>query len=50
MHWGAKPGMRVGILGMGGLGMMGVKLAKALGCGALSQWITCNHTVPCMDH
>jgi uncharacterized zinc-type alcohol dehydrogenase-like protein len=30
-HWGAKPGVRVGIMGLGGLGHMGVKLAKALG-------------------
>jgi uncharacterized zinc-type alcohol dehydrogenase-like protein len=30
-HWGAKPGMRVGVIGLGGLGHMGVKLAKALG-------------------
>mmetsp|Transcript_46851 Transcript_46851/g.117282 ORF Transcript_46851/g.117282 Transcript_46851/m.117282 type:complete len:361 (+) Transcript_46851:281-1363(+) len=32
MHWGVKEGTRVGILGMGGLGMMGLKLAKGLGC------------------
>ena len=30
-HWGAKEGMRVGIMGLGGLGHMGVKFAKALG-------------------
>ena len=30
-HWGAGPGKRVAILGMGGLGHMGVKLAAALG-------------------
>lgn len=30
-HWNAGPGMRVAILGMGGLGHMGVKLAAALG-------------------
>lgn len=30
-HWGAQPGMRVGIIGLGGLGHMGVKFAKALG-------------------
>lgn len=30
-HWGAGPGKRVAILGMGGLGHMGVKLAVALG-------------------
>lgn len=31
-HWGAKKGMKVGILGLGGLGHMGVKYAKAMGC------------------
>lgn len=30
-HWGIGPGMRVGIVGIGGLGHMGVKLAKAMG-------------------
>jgi uncharacterized zinc-type alcohol dehydrogenase-like protein len=30
-HWGAKEGMRVGVMGLGGLGHMGVKFAKALG-------------------
>ena len=30
-HWGAGPGVKVGILGMGGLGHMGVKIAAALG-------------------
>ncbi|KAJ3980441.1 chaperonin 10-like protein [Lentinula detonsa] len=30
-HWKAGPGKRVGIIGFGGLGHMGVKLAKALG-------------------
>ena len=30
-HWGAQPGMRVGVIGLGGLGHMGVKFAKALG-------------------
>ncbi len=28
----AKQGTRVGIVGIGGLGQMGIKLAKALGC------------------
>lgn len=31
MHYGVKPGDKVGIVGMGGLGHMGVKFAKALG-------------------
>ena len=30
-HWGVQPGMRVGVIGLGGLGHMGVKFAKALG-------------------
>lgn len=30
-HWNVGPGMKVGIVGIGGLGHMGVKLAKALG-------------------
>ena len=30
-HWKAGPGIRVGIVGLGGLGHMGVKLAHALG-------------------
>jgi uncharacterized zinc-type alcohol dehydrogenase-like protein len=30
-HWGAGPGKKVGIVGLGGLGHMGVKLAHALG-------------------
>lgn len=30
-HWKAGPGMKVGIIGIGGLGHMGVKLAKAMG-------------------
>ena len=30
-HWNAGPGKRVGIVGIGGLGHMGIKLARALG-------------------
>jgi alcohol dehydrogenase (NADP+) len=30
-HWGAGPGKRVAIIGMGGLGHMGVKIAHVLG-------------------
>jgi uncharacterized zinc-type alcohol dehydrogenase-like protein len=30
-HWNAGPGKKVGIIGMGGLGHMGVKIAHALG-------------------
>lgn len=31
-QWNAGPGTRVGIVGLGGLGHLGVKLAAALGC------------------
>ena len=30
-HWGVKKGTKVGIVGLGGLGHMGLKLAKAMG-------------------
>ena len=30
-HWNIQPGQRVGVIGLGGLGHMAVKLAKALG-------------------
>ncbi|WEF32839.1 NAD(P)-dependent alcohol dehydrogenase [Pseudoduganella chitinolytica] len=30
-HWGAGPGKKVGVVGIGGLGHMGIKLARALG-------------------
>jgi alcohol dehydrogenase (NADP+) len=30
-HWGASPGKKVGIVGLGGLGHMGVKLSHAFG-------------------
>jgi uncharacterized zinc-type alcohol dehydrogenase-like protein len=30
-HWGVGPGKRVGVVGLGGLGHMGVKLAHAMG-------------------
>ncbi len=30
-HWNVKPGQKVGIIGLGGLGHMGVKLAAAMG-------------------
>ena len=29
--WGARPGMKIGIIGLGGLGHMGVKFAHAMG-------------------
>ena len=30
-HWGAAPGKKVGVLGIGGLGHLAIKIAKALG-------------------
>ena len=30
-HWKVGPGMKVGVVGIGGLGHMGIKLAKAMG-------------------
>jgi uncharacterized zinc-type alcohol dehydrogenase-like protein len=30
-HWNAGPGKRVGVVGIGGLGHMGIKLARAMG-------------------
>lgn len=30
-HWKVGPGQRVGVVGIGGLGHMGIKLAKAMG-------------------
>lgn len=30
-HWNAGPGKKVGLIGIGGLGHMGIKLAKAMG-------------------
>ncbi|WP_405279378.1 NAD(P)-dependent alcohol dehydrogenase [Cobetia sp. Ld8] len=31
-HYGVKSGDKVGVIGMGGLGHMGIKFAKAMGC------------------
>ncbi|KJX74956.1 NAD(P)-dependent alcohol dehydrogenase [Mycobacterium lepromatosis] len=31
-HWNAKPGTRLAIIGLGGLGHMGVKLGRKMGC------------------
>jgi len=33
-HWGVKPGDHVGVIGLGGLGHMAVKLARAMGARA----------------
>lgn len=32
VRYGAKPGSKVAVVGLGGLGIMGIKLAKAMGC------------------
>ncbi|HEY2819989.1 MAG TPA: NAD(P)-dependent alcohol dehydrogenase, partial [Candidatus Acidoferrum sp.] len=34
-HWGVKKGQKVGVVGLGGLGHMGLKFAKALGAGVV---------------
>jgi alcohol dehydrogenase (NADP+) len=34
-HWGAGPGKKIGIVGLGGLGHMGVKLSHAMGAKTL---------------
>lgn len=46
MHYGLnKPGMKIGVIGLGGLGHMAVKIAKAMGvevsvyCEALCGWL-----------
>lgn len=31
-QYGAKPGDRIGVMGLGGLGHMAIKLAAAIGC------------------
>lgn len=38
-HFGLdKPGTKVGVVGLGGLGHMALKLAKAFGCEVRSSW------------
>ncbi|SEL30887.1 uncharacterized zinc-type alcohol dehydrogenase-like protein [Stigmatella aurantiaca] len=39
-HWKVKPGQRIGVVGLGGLGHMGVKLARAMG----AQVVVFSHT------
>ncbi len=48
MHYGLnKPGMKIGVIGLGGLGHMAVKIAKAMGvevnfsCPALCRGASC---------
>ena len=40
-HWGVGPGMKVGIVGLGGLGHMGIKFARSFGA-----HVTCFTTSP----
>ena len=35
-HWGAGPGKKVGIVGIGGLGHMGIKIAHAMGANVVA--------------
>jgi len=48
-HWKVGPGSRVAILGMGGLGMMGLKLAKALGAEVTVITTSPNKVEPCKE-
>jgi uncharacterized zinc-type alcohol dehydrogenase-like protein len=34
-HWKVGPGQKVGVVGLGGLGHMGVKIARAMGAGVV---------------
>ncbi len=34
-HWNVGPGQKVGVIGLGGLGHMGIKFAKAMGAGVV---------------
>ncbi|MFC4950030.1 NAD(P)-dependent alcohol dehydrogenase [Pseudonocardia sp. GCM10023141] len=42
-HWEIGPGMTVGVVGIGGLGHLGVKFAKALGAEVVAFTITPDH-------
>src|SRR3546814_14599326 len=33
-HWKAGPGKKIGVVGIGGLGHMGIKIAPAMGAGS----------------
>jgi alcohol dehydrogenase (NADP+) len=39
-HWKVQPGQRIGVVGLGGLGHMGVKIARAMG----AQVVVFSHT------
>ncbi|MEX0386047.1 NAD(P)-dependent alcohol dehydrogenase [Spiribacter onubensis] len=44
-HYGVKPGDKVGVIGMGGLGHMGIKFARALGA-EVTVFTRSEHKVP----
>lgn len=51
MHYGLnKPGMKVGVVGLGGLGHMAVKIAKAMGLEARSFDTASHACVTCLCH
>lgn len=43
-HWGVGPGKKVGVVGLGGLGHMGVKFARALGAHVVVFTTSANKT------
>ena len=48
-HWGAGPGVTVGIVGIGGLGHMGIKFAKALGAHTVAITTSPDKVEMCKD-
>ena len=50
-HWGAASEKKiVGIIGIGGLGTMGIKLAKALGNEVMAISSSANKVKICFNH
>ncbi len=43
-HWGVKPGQKVGVIGLGGLGHMGIKFAHAFGA-EVALFTTSEHKI-----
>lgn len=48
-HWGAGPGTTVGIVGIGGLGHMGIKFAKALGAHTVAITSSPDKVAVCLE-
>ena len=48
-HWKVGPGMKVGVVGIGGLGHMGVKLAHALGAHVVAFTTSIDKTQEALD-